>query len=59
VKRREQRVVIVDPVEGGVREDRVDRLGQIELDQVLAGTVARSPSAAAACSAIDGATSTA
>ena len=28
VKRREQRVVIVDPVERGVREDRVDRLGQ-------------------------------
>ena len=28
VQRGEQRVVVVDPVEGGVREDDVDRLGQ-------------------------------
>ena len=27
---REQRVVVVDPVEGRVREHDVDRLGQIE-----------------------------
>ena len=31
---REQPLVIEDPVEGGVGEDRVDRLGQLELEQV-------------------------
>jgi hypothetical protein len=36
IQRREQRIVVVYPVERGVREDRVDRLGQVQLDQVLA-----------------------
>ena len=34
-KRREQRIVVVDPMEGRVGERHVDGLGQVELDQVL------------------------
>ena len=59
MQRGEQRVVVVDPVKGGVGEDDVDGLGQLELDQVLAqdgGALAERPRA---CATIDGAASTA
>ena len=58
---REQGVVVGDPVEHGAREDRVDRLVQLELRAGRpANTVgALGPSAARACSTIEGAASTA
>ena len=56
---REQPVVVGDPVEGGGREDRVDRAVELELEQVGDAHVGASPSRSRAASTIAGEPSTA
>ena len=59
MQRGEQRVVVGDPVEGGVREHDIDRLGEVELGEVLAERGGAGAEAPAGCKlTIDGATST-
>jgi hypothetical protein len=50
----EQPVVVGDPVEGGGREDRVDRLAEVELEQVADAQVRVGPSRSRAASIIEG-----
>ena len=60
-RRREEALVVEDPVEGGVGEDRVDRLVELELGEVgddQLDAARRSPRSSRACSIIDGDAST-